>query len=154
MLMEQVWNYWVNSIHFKCKGPFKVAWSSCSFPSIVIINWGGKQVRFVATVNYLVYCHVFVEASRWKWGFVWRWAASGHLFNWTISHHLLQVSPPTPWPYMSFITSCVSGWRNRIGPVHLSFCLSICVCVSALMAEPLDLRTQYLVQGWTGLNGS
>ena len=49
------------------------------------------------------------------------------------------------WSIMLVIfTSHVSGRGNRIGPVILSFCLSIClsvcVSVSALTAEPLDLR--------------
>ena len=48
---------------------------------------------------------------------------------------------------VSFITSCVSGRGNRIGPVPLWVC--VCLSVSALTTEPLDLRTWYLVQAWT-----
>ena len=53
--------------------------------------------------------------------------------------------------WVVLITSRVSGRGYRIGPVRLSVCVCVCVCVSvsSLATEPLNLRTQYLVQECT-----
>ena len=46
--------------------------------------------------------------------------------------------------YFPLFTCCVSGRGNRIGPVRLSFCLSVCVSVSALRSWQKDFGAKEL----------
>ena len=55
--------------------------------------------------------------------------------------HPFQLNSATPIASANFIPSRVSGRGYKIGPVCLFICLFVCPSVSALTAEPFELRT-------------
>ncbi len=127
-------------------------------------SWG-QHAMFALSVNNVNWKeHIYLCKDKWLCpcsaiGPLWH---LGHLWNsksciscmhvYTLRKKCYnKVNPPHPENFCHYLPRQRRGRGNRIGPVRLSVCVCVCVCVSvsALTTEPLDLRTQYLVQECT-----